>query len=476
MPPLAFDPPARSVWRALLVLGTWVGGLHGARALGAEPTPAPAAPPSMTLRQALDYARTHQPELLTARARTAAVQAEALLPRAQWLPRVGLTAQVLEGTANNTSTSYLASPVVDLVRIGGTTSTATGTWSPDPSTLVGVGVRQEVFDFGRISTQGRAADSLVNAAQEDTRAQLLDVDLSVAESFLAVQATHALLDAATGALQRATAHRDLAQAGVKAGLRSPIEQTRAEADFARADVGLERARGNLRIAQGLFAATLGFNGPVLDASGPEPTLAELPDPQRALTQLEEREPRLRAAISALRAQRERTRAIGAEMRPDLFVSASVNARAGGAAPSGGAPIPPGGGWLPDVPNWDALLVLNWPLYDPAVSARREVSRQQEAVRQAELDALKERLGALMQQRLAEAEVARAALPALERASTAAQSNLAQAEARFKAGLGTSVELADAEALLTEAQIQLAIGHFDEARARARLARALSEAL
>jgi outer membrane protein TolC len=93
-----------------------------------------------------------------------------------------------------------------------------------------------------------------------------------------------------------------------------------------------------------------------------------------------------------------------------------------------------------------------------------------------VDALKERLSAVMRQRLAEAEVARAALPALERSTTAAQANLDQANARFKAGLGTSVELADAEALLTEAQIQLALGRFDEARARARLARALSEAL
>ena len=83
---------------------------------------------------------------------------------------------------------------------------------------------------------------------------------------------------------------------------------------------------------------------------------------------------------------------------------------------------------------------------------------------------------VMRQRLTEAEVARAALPALERSLTAAQANLQQAEARFKAGLSTSVELADAEALLTEAQNQLALGRFDEARARARLARALSEAL
>ena len=50
----------------------------------------------------------------------------------------------------------------------------------------------------------------------------------------------------------------------------------------------------------------------------------------------------------------------------------------------------------------------------------------------------------------------------------------QAEARFKAGLGTSVELAEAEALLAEAEIRKALGEFDVARARAALGRALAE--
>lgn len=467
-----FPPRRRPARRAALALGAWLGGLLGAPALAVEP----AAPPTMTLRQSLDYAHAHQPELLASRARATAAQAEALLPRAQWLPKLGATAQVLEGTTHNTSTSYLSTPTVDLVRIGGTTSTTTGSWAPSPSTLVGVGVRQEVFDFGRISAQSRAADSLANAAQEGSRAELLDVDLSVAEAFLTVRATHALLEASEGAVQRATAHRDLARAGVNAGLRGPVELTRAEAELARAEVARDRAQGNLRIAQGLFATAIGFDGPALDASGEEPSAAELPDTQKALAELEQHEPRLRAALAQWRAQQERTRAIGAEMRPDLFFSASVNARAGGATPSGNAPVPPGGGWLPDVPNWDALLVLNWPLYDPSVSARREASRQQEAVRRAEVEALEARLSAVMRQRLTEAQIAHNALPALERSSAAAKANLEQAEARFKAGLATSVELADAEALLTEAQIQLALGHFEEARARARLSRALSEAL
>jgi outer membrane protein TolC len=66
------------------------------------------------------------------------------------------------------------------------------------------------------------------------------------------------------------------------------------------------------------------------------------------------------------------------------------------------------------------------------------------------------------------------LPGLSRAAQAAQANYAQADARFKAGLGTSVELADAEALRTQAEIQLVLGEFELARARAAFGRTIAE--
>ena len=73
-------------------------------------------------------------------------------------------------------------------------------------------------------------------------------------------------------------------------------------------------------------------------------------------------------------------------------------------------------------------------------------------------------------------VARQALPALQHELEAARANGAQADARFKAGLGTSVELADAEGLRTDAEIRLALGVFDLAKARSSFGRAIAEGL
>jgi outer membrane protein len=82
--------------------------------------------------------------------------------------------------------------------------------------------------------------------------------------------------------------------------------------------------------------------------------------------------------------------------------------------------------------------------------------------------------AAIRQAYAAVDLARAVLPSLQHAVEAAHANYAQADARFRAGLGTSVELADAEALRTEAEIQVALGQFEIARARAAFGRVVAE--
>ena len=84
--------------------------------------------------------------------------------------------------------------------------------------------------------------------------------------------------------------------------------------------------------------------------------------------------------------------------------------------------------------------------------------------------------AAIQQAYVSFEVNQAAVVSLQQAVDAARANYAQAEARFKAGLGTSLELADAEALRTDAEIQLAVGQFEAQRGRAVIGRLIAEGL
>src|ERR1700679_966418 len=87
-------------------------------AQAAENGPAPpAASRAMALPDAVAYAHAHQPLVRAGLARVAASMEAAKVPTAQWLPLVDVTGQVLGGTANNTTASYVNSDVLDIPRI-----------------------------------------------------------------------------------------------------------------------------------------------------------------------------------------------------------------------------------------------------------------------------------------------------------------------------------------------------------------------
>jgi outer membrane protein len=443
----------------------------------AEAPPADILQPtrSLTLGQALDYAHAHQPAIRAAVARVAARMEDAKIPGGQWLPTLAVTGQIFAMTANNSTATYVQPDSMDLPRIGATPATATGSLSPYASTLVGAGLLQEVFDFGRIGAQRAAADALVEVERHRSDADRLDIDFSVEEAFFSVFAAKAVVKASDDAYDRSLVHRDLARHGVDAGLRSPIELTRAEADLDRFDVGRVRAKGGLAVAQSVLSAAIGAPDAAIDAVGEAPRPADMPALPEALRLAQQRDPRLAATIAELKAAEERTRALGAALRPDLSLTATVSGRAGGATPSSG-PVATGDGWVPNIPNWDAGLVLTWPLFDGTLSARRNAAHSTEQVRSDEIDVLHEQVVAQVRKTYVQVQVANTALGALRNEVIAAHANYDQADARFRAGIGNAVELADAEALRTEAEIQLALGLFELARARAGFGRAIAEGL
>jgi outer membrane protein len=442
---------------------------------GEAPQEAALAPRhAMSLAEALSFARAHQPAVRAALAQIAAQSAQAKVPGAEWYPTIGATAQLFAATANNTTGTYVSPGFLDIPRIGATRATSTGPWRPYPSTLVGVGINQELFDFGRIAAHTAAEDAITDVERQRARSVTLDVSFNVEEAYFAVFAAKAVLNASQDAYDRSLVHRDLAKAGVGSGLRSPIELTRAEADLANFDIGRIRAAGGLTTAQTVFAAAVGVPDPALDVSAAPPAPSDLPDLNQAIQRAEAKDPRLLEAMAQLRAAEQHTHAVGSELRPDLSVTGTISGRAGAATPSGTGTLPDGGGFVPSVANWDVGVVLSWPLFDGTISARENAARTQEKVRQEEIGLVREQDRAAVREAYANVGVARTVLPGLSRAADAARANYAQADARFKAGLGTSVELADAEALRTQAEIQLVLGQFELARARAAFGRTIAE--
>ena len=130
--------------------------------------------------------------------------------------------------------------------------------------------------------------------------------------------------------------------------------------------------------------------------------------------------------------------------------------------------------MPNIPNWDVGLVLSWPIFNGPAAARQRASRAREDVQREELELVRYQRTVAIQQAYVNERIAQATLPALERALAAARANYDQVEARFKSGVGNGVELADAEALRTQAEIELALGRFELSRTRVAFGRAIAE--
>lgn len=428
---------------------------------------------TMTLDEARSYARSHHLRVIAARQRLTAAERDADVPGAQWLPRVGGMLQIVGSTANNSTTTLLGTSAVDLPRIGATRIDKDPDMKPYPSTAAAIGVRQELYDFGRIAAERNAAVLAGDVERLRLATTTLDVDYGVEQAYYGVLAAVGIADASKAAFERASQHRDLARANVQSGMRPPIELTRAEADVARYEAGMTRAGAGLHVARSVFAAAVGTDDVELDAAPAKSEaggLAPLPD----LLSSAGASPDVLTTRALIEAQRAETKRLEAQNRPNVFATASISGRAGGATPSAG-PLPYGDGWLPTVPNYDVGVVLTWPILEPSWDRRADASRAREAALSSQADLALRSLRAAISAAYHDADAAARTLAALERGADAAKANYEQADNRFRVGLGTSTELADAQAVRAEADIQLAIGRFQMARTRAALARAVAEA-
>ncbi len=427
----------------------------------------------MTLDDAVAHARSRHLRMAAGRHRLLAAEREAEVPSAQWLPRVGAMAQVVGSTVNNSTATVLGTATVDIPRIGATPVSGAYELQPYPSTAAAIGLRQQLWDFGRVQAERSAAE--LAAAVERHRFSMTDVDVefAVRQAYYTVLAAEAIAEASRAAFARATTHRDLARANVRSGLRPPIEETRAEADVARYEAAMARARASLRVARIGFADSVGVEDEQLGAAPSTLERSNLP-PLEGLVGHAAEAPLVLEGRARVDAQRGETRRLEAQTRPTFWATASVSGRAGGATPSSG-PTPYGEGWLPTVPNYNAAVVLTWPLLEPSWDRRADASRAREAALASEAELALRSQRAVIRAAYQEAVVAQETLGAAERGAEAARANWDQAEHRFAVGLGTSTELADAQTLRTDAEIQLAVASFQTARARAVLERATARA-
>jgi outer membrane protein len=268
---------------------------------GGDPCAAQPLDHALNLQQVVNLALCNNPQTRVAWANSLVQAAQVGVSKAAYLPSVSLDA-----AANRTSGT---APGVD-------------------QRSVGVTFSYLLYDFGSRSANlenSRQLLAAVNATQDST---VQSVFLAAVQDYYQVQATSAALDSALESERAARESFDAAEARYNAGSATPADKLQAQTAYSQATLNRISADGNLKNAQGTLANMIG-----LDANRGVPLAAAstvaIPenferDISALIEQARQHRPDLQAAEAQVKAAQASADAARAAGRPTISLSASSN--------------------------------------------------------------------------------------------------------------------------------------------------------
>ena len=422
----------------------------------------------LSLDQAVALALSRHPRVVAARAVVGVASAQ--LDEAHWneLPLAGVSGQINHSTSNSVPGSFFATAFIPSVSGSPTGRSLTGdVWQSGAALwgdvdLTGIPLKLAVADAASANREGASAA---------LRGRELQTAFDVANGFLALLAAHERVRAAQANVDRAKTFAVVVRSLVDQTLRPGADAARVDADVALAETEVARAEQLESVRRAELAEAMGSPDEDVDVD-PGGLLRPVGD---AETNVGDggpaTNPLVEERIAAVDRARALARAVRFEYLPRVDLVASLWARGSGAY-SGSLDLGSMTGALPDTPNYAIALIVSWPLTGlPSVAARSRAAdaRAAEAVARRD-DALLAVRGQIAQAR-AMLEGARRVAQRTPVALASARLAETAAEARYRAALVSVLDVADAQRVLAQAEIEDALARLDVRRAVLYLARA-----
>ncbi len=405
----------------------------------------------VTLAQAVTAALHNYPSIRVSQEQINAAAAGIQLARTAYLPRVDLLAQANRATRNNVFGLLLPQSVIPSISgpVIGTNNLETA-WGSAVATLV----TWEPFDFGLRSATVAAATAARRQSQAALARTQFDVAVATADAYVTLVAAGETIRAAQAGVDRAQVVAQTIHALVNAQLRPGADASRADAELAaartqliRAEQAADVARANLSQFVGAEPAGIRVAASRLLQLPPEPPVAPLNAAENPAA-VEQN-----ATIENLGAQ---LKILERSYFPRFYLQGSAYVRGTGAEMNGTIL---GGlnGLAPTVQNYALGLTVTFPVLNLVGI------RAQEAGQSATIRAEKARHEQIVTDLKARWNVAVATLRGARNVAAntpvqvaAARAAADQATARYQAGLGTVDTVAEAQRLLTQAEIDDAL--------------------
>jgi outer membrane protein len=401
---------------------------------------APAAT-TLTLVQAESIAIENQPRLLAAQLRARAAAQRVREARSGLFPTIAFNATGVAVADTGTATAAGAlttSSISDRFAYGGN--------------LV-----QLVTDFGRTSALVGAERSLADAQRDMTTLTAAQIRLNVRSAFFQVVGAEAVLHAA----QEAQGNRQLIVRQISAlaqsQLRSTLDVSFANVLESEAELAVVRAESSVQQQRAHLASAMGQLQPVTAALAEEQLPPQLPpDPSSFLIQAESQ----RADLNASIAQQHAASHFADSERRLSYPTLNALGAAG------------------QIPFHDRTLQGNYaaagfnlsiPVFNGGLfAARRNEAELESAARTHDVEEVKLEVNEQVQNEWFQAMEAYRSLDVSARLVAQSKESLRLAQARYQAGLGSIVELNEAQLSETSAEINAAGANYTYLTRRAEL--------
>jgi outer membrane protein len=414
---------------------------------------------AFTLEQALQYAVDHYPTVRAALEQINASTAGVTVAKSAYLPRLDSLWQSNRGTANNIFGQVLPQAVIPAMSGPVLSEASSGSvWG----SAVGALFSWEPLDFGLRGAAVSAAEAAMARARAGEALTRLDVQAAVAATFLSVAAAQRTVNALQADLDRREVLSRAVHTLVDNQLRPGAEASRSDAERAMAQTRLIHAQEAVTLAQISLGRLLGVTSGAVSIDATT-LLDRLPANEIAapvathpLTQVHQ------AAVDAARAQET---ILSRTDLPRLYLQSSLFARGSGANANGQLDGGVTGLGL-ERANWAAGVQIVFPnAFDfSSLRARKAAAAASTRSEAALFDEAALTIATQQQTAAAMVQAARAIAANTPLQLSAAQQTESQARARYQAGLASIVEVADAESLLAQAEVEDQLARIDVWRA------------
>jgi len=429
--------------------------IHGDQAAAAEE-----ANGRLTLQRAMDIALKEHPTLKESKERVAAAQYQIGASRAAYLPQASFSSQVFYGNSfpGSTDTGVSTSPAgVGNFGIRKASDFYTNRFS----------FNQLIFDFGKtpgLIDQSRAS---FHQSREDYAGnrQLVILDVRTAYfNYLATQRARKVTEETVRQNQELVKQ---AQGFYDVGLRAKIDVTKAEANLYTAEADLIRAKNAVDLAKVTLMTALGMK--TFPFEGLEDVLEIAPIPH-TLAELRAQALERRPEMVKNRYQDDFNKAALRVARAGWLPTLSSQASYGWSGPS--APLNNGAF---DQDSWWFGAGVTVPLFDGLLAYHNvRVANANIRATNANKEVLTQDITKEVDQRFLDLTSAWELIRATKKALEAARENFRLAQGRYQVGVGSIIEVTDAQVQYFQADLRYVRALYDYRVAEAQLDKAIGK--